>query len=490
VSISVTIEACKAPTTVLAWHACSAKKSSCSTINSRRPAERLLSLSSGAPGVSSLHVRTTWTQTLTCDPAAAAPLRESLWSDPKALITRGRLLQAKDRCRVVQLDEPCGPLLLKEHNWGNIWQTLRKTFTVSKARRAFAQAFWLQSRQIVTPRPLALLERRTAGVLGSSMLITEYIPGQSLYHLLRNGRLDGERFRAVADQIAEACARLLRCSCAHNDLKPENLIVDARERVWLIDLENCRQYADRRDLAERFLKDVQRLLHARTWCGHPVEERQLRQRLAGQPEIATALALAAPRFDVLAQELASERAEEGRLSVLIAIGPDAPSLPSCWESVRDIADEILFVDAGADERSLDVVRQLHGRIVRAGGQNPLERCRQALAGATHPWVLLLLASERVSPDLALEIQWLLASDAPKACYRIELRPELRTWSASLRVHRSDRPVRLFRRAQGQFAAGEMPPAILTDREPGELNARIMVNVLQRHDVVPQVRRAG
>lgn len=71
---------------------------------------------------------------------------------------------------------------------------------------------------------------------GTPFLSMEYVDGDSLASLLRRaGRMSGERASEVARQICAGLAAAHNKGVLHRDLKPDNIIIDARGKVRLAD---------------------------------------------------------------------------------------------------------------------------------------------------------------------------------------------------------------------------------------------------------------
>lgn len=118
------------------------------------------------------------------------------------------------------------------------------------------------------------------------------------------------------------------------------------------------------------------------------------------------------------------------------------------------ADEILVVDSGSTDRTREIAAATPGaRSVRVLeheylGNGP--QCNWAMDQASHPWVLIVDADERVPPELAAEIAALLSSDALADHYR--LRRENVFLGRTIRHSGwgADRLVRLVRRGSVRY----------------------------------------
>jgi serine/threonine protein kinase len=70
---------------------------------------------------------------------------------------------------------------------------------------------------------------------GHLLIVSEYVPGETLRTLLSRGPLESSRARAMATQIAEALAAAHEAGVIHRDLKPENIVVTPAGRVKVVD---------------------------------------------------------------------------------------------------------------------------------------------------------------------------------------------------------------------------------------------------------------
>ena len=106
-------------------------------------------------------------------------------------------------------------------------------------------------------------------------------------------------------------------------------------------------------------------------------------------------------------------AAPAKLTVLIPAKNERLNIRPCIESARAIADEILVADSGSTDGTLDIVARIGGcRIIQRELIDFSNFKNWAIPQATHPWVLVLDADERITPELAAEIRDVLA-DPPE-----------------------------------------------------------------------------
>jgi len=86
-------------------------------------------------------------------------------------------------------------------------------------------------------------------------------------------------------------------------------------------------------------------------------------------------------------------------SVCLIVKDEEQMLPSCLESVADIADEIVVYDTGSVDRTVEIARAAGARVIEGYWDNSFARARNAaLEQARGEWVLSLDADETLLAD--------------------------------------------------------------------------------------------
>jgi glycosyltransferase involved in cell wall biosynthesis len=133
-----------------------------------------------------------------------------------------------------------------------------------------------------------------------------------------------------------------------------------------------------------------------------------------------------------------------RLSVAIATLNEEANLDACLGAVR-WADEIVVVDDGSTDATLDVARRYTDRvIVRPSEGNFHANKNLAIAHASGDWILSLDADEIVPPALADEIRAAIRAPGP-AAFRVGRRNHFLGHFVRHGGWYPDRIVRLFRK---------------------------------------------
>jgi hypothetical protein len=343
---------------------------------------------------------------------------DQLWNDPDSLLTQNTL-QDKLRCTVARVDESFGVFSWKRHSWGGAWRTVRRCLSRSTARKSWLDGTLLYASGIPTPQPRLFLERRLGPFKSRSYLLTDYVPGTSLYRYLRFRNPSAEEINDFAQQTAAIWQQLADVHIQHNDFQTENLLVDPHGKLWLIDLERlCRNQPSERARRKQ-TSDLDRLLHPRNWRAKPEAAATFRQAILETPAGKTCLAGAPNDNHPLKRTLAANNCESQLVTVLIPCHNAAATIVQCLRSVHDMADEILVADSGSTDETLQLVQQFGGcRIIEWTNQSDAEFESWAASQATHSWIFRIDPHEQLSAELAREVQYVLATEPSEDAFEV------------------------------------------------------------------------
>lgn len=94
-----------------------------------------------------------------------------------------------------------------------------------------------------------------------------------------------------------------------------------------------------------------------------------------------------------------------KISVVLAVFNEEKNLPECLASAKDIASEFIIVDGGSQDKTVEIARQFGAKIIQTNNPPIFHINKQkALDTASCEWILQLDADERLTPELAREIE--------------------------------------------------------------------------------------
>ena len=139
-----------------------------------------------------------------------------------------------------------------------------------------------------------------------------------------------------------------------------------------------------------------------------------------------------------------------KISATIITYNEERNLPRAIESLR-CADEILVVDSGSTDRTVEIAEKLGARVMDSPWPGYAKQKNLAAENAAHDWILSLDADESLSEALEGEI-WRLKKQGPEfdAYTMPRMAQYLGRW-----IHHSgwypDRKVRLYNRQKATLA---------------------------------------
>jgi glycosyltransferase involved in cell wall biosynthesis len=142
------------------------------------------------------------------------------------------------------------------------------------------------------------------------------------------------------------------------------------------------------------------------------------------------------------------------------------------ESLR-CCDEILIVDSGSIDRTVELAQNLGVRVIEAGWRGYAAQKNWAAEQATHDWILSLDADEALSEALEAEIWGLKKSGPRQDAYTM---PRLARYLGRWILHSGwypDRKVRLYDRSKAKWVGEFVHESVQVRGRIGHLDSNIL-----------------
>lgn len=146
-----------------------------------------------------------------------------------------------------------------------------------------------------------------------------------------------------------------------------------------------------------------------------------------------------------------------KLSLCMIVKNEEKTLPVCLESVKNIVDEIIIVDTGSTDKTIEIAQSYGAKVHSFEWVDDFSAARnESLQYAVGDWILYLDADERISPDNAAKIREVITNSDIAAVNMIEHIPQeegnlFKTVSSDYcRLFRNDPRIRFTGRVHEQI----------------------------------------
>jgi tetratricopeptide (TPR) repeat protein len=130
------------------------------------------------------------------------------------------------------------------------------------------------------------------------------------------------------------------------------------------------------------------------------------------------------------------------ISVCMIVRDEEINLPDALTSVRSLVDEILVLDTGSVDRTVEIATAMGARVLTYEWQDDFAAARNvSIEAARHDWILVLDADQRLAPDMYP----LLSRAINQPCMAQMVSIQLMANSTGAEVASSYTALRLFRR---------------------------------------------
>lgn len=167
------------------------------------------------------------------------------------------VLKAGRSATVIKININQRTFVIKRYNIKNIWHRIRRFFKKTRAANSWRLAQKLFSQGILTPKPVAIVEKKFLSFKGKSYFIMEYVQGLNLGDYIAQANFT--EINALSKKIFTLFKNLKEMGLIHGDFKKTNIIIH-NDNPILIDLDGMKEYRINKKFFHKFNKDIQRFL--------------------------------------------------------------------------------------------------------------------------------------------------------------------------------------------------------------------------------------
>ena len=146
------------------------------------------------------------------------------------------------------------------------------------------------------------------------------------------------------------------------------------------------------------------------------------------------------------------------LSVAIVAKNEEKTIGECIKSVLEIANEVVLVDSGSEDRTVEIARELGAKVFFREWTDYVQQVNYAISLCKGEWILVLDADEVLTDELRASIKKAVKENRNE-CYQIRRR--LYYLGRLLRF--SEKKIRLFKKGRGKYEGFVHERVICEDR---------------------------
>jgi tRNA A-37 threonylcarbamoyl transferase component Bud32 len=195
-------------------------------------------------------------------------LRAILENTDQILASKDTLCLKKDATTTLGVVSVNGQrLAIKRYNIKGFLHAIKRSVRASRAALCWEHAKALLQAGILTPTPVAMIEKRFGIFRSTAYFINEYVQGEHIRDYLSNPTISNDLKIKTAENIMLLLKKFETFGIVHGDLKPENILIVNQEPV-LLDLDSMRVYPKRGWFFRReHQKDINRFM--KNWVDYP-----------------------------------------------------------------------------------------------------------------------------------------------------------------------------------------------------------------------------
>lgn len=156
-----------------------------------------------------------------------------------------------------------------------------------------------------------------------------------------------------------------------------------------------------------------------------------------------------------------------KLTAIIPTKNEAHNIEAVLESVS-FADEIMVVDSYSTDNTIELAKKYTDFIIQREYQYSASQKNWAIPQASHPWILLVDADERITPELRSEICSVLGRPTDKSAFNIHRKNIFMGKKMNFSSLQNDLVIRLFKRDECKYQDKHVHSEIITSGKIGRL----------------------
>lgn len=163
-----------------------------------------------------------------------------------------------------------------------------------------------------------------------------------------------------------------------------------------------------------------------------------------------------------------------KISVALAVLNEEKKLKDCLQSVRDLAWEIVIVDGGSVDKTLDIAKEFDARIIKTDNPQIFHiNKNKAIDAAKGDWILQLDADEIVTDELRKEIIEKILKDKDINGYWIPRKNFFLGRFLTKGGQYPDYTLRLYKKGKGRLPAKDVHEQAVVEGNVGYLKSDLL-----------------
>lgn len=164
-----------------------------------------------------------------------------------------------------------------------------------------------------------------------------------------------------------------------------------------------------------------------------------------------------------------------KITAIIPTFNEEHNLQAAIDSVR-FADEIIVVDSFSTDKTVAIAHANNVRLLQRAYENSASQKNWTIPQASHQWIVLLDADERIDADLKTEIQSIVKNgETSTVAYWIKRRNFFMGQEVRYSGWQGDKVIRLFMRDKCTYESKSVHAEVLADGKVGVLKHKLIHN---------------